>query len=187
MNTTTGDKVIPVPLEGNPAPPRAAVVVRAFSSTPVGHPVLSAAVGLATQHLLRTQVQRMVCDPHADDHVVAAAARQITAAEAACAVLIDRIDVWAATELAEPRTGVLHTETLGQLVERLAIGWTRWTLLDTTDTGADPSPARAAQARLALYQLNELVSAYDDLVTDLQTHRRCLPRFQTPTGPAATA
>ncbi|MGH3752471.1 MAG: hypothetical protein ACRDRP_07200 [Pseudonocardiaceae bacterium] len=85
MSTAISDKVIPVPLEGNAAPPRASVVVRAFSSTPVGHPVLTAAVGLATQHLLRTQAHQVACDPRTDDHVVAAATRQITAAEAACA------------------------------------------------------------------------------------------------------
>lgn len=186
MSTAIRDKVIPVSPGTNATPPRASVVVRAFSSTPTGHPVvLTAAIGLATQHLLRTQAHQVACDPHADDHVVAAATRQVNAAEAACAVLIDRIDVWAAPELPEPRAGVLHTETLGQLVNRLAIMWTRWKLLDTNDTGADTNPARAAQVQLAWHQLCELVTAYDDLVTDLQTYRRRLPRYRT--GPAATA
>lgn len=187
MITANSDKVVPVASSGNIALPRASVVVRAFSSTPIEHPVLTAAIGLATQHLLRTQAHQVACDRHADDHVVAAATRQVNAAEAACAVLIDRIDVWAATELPESRAAVLHTETLGQLVDRLAILWTRWKLLDSTDTGTDTSPARTAQVRLAWHQLGELVTAHDDLVTDLQTHRRRLPRYQTPTGPAATA
>lgn len=185
MSTTISDKVVAAGSSGDIALPRSSVVVRAFSSAPVEHPVLTAAIGLAAQHLLRTQAHQVTCDPHADDHVVAAATRQVNAADAACAVLIDRIDVWAATALSASRAGLLHTETLGQLVDRLAVLWTRWTLLDTADTGAVMNPARAAQVRLAWYQLGELATAYDDLMTDVQIHRRRLPLYQTPTGPQA--
>ncbi|SDC73947.1 hypothetical protein [Actinokineospora iranica] len=91
MSTAISDKAIPVPSGRNTTPPRASVVVGAFAATPVGHPVLTAAARLATQHRLRAQSHRLVCDPHADDHVVAAAARSVDAARA---VLIDWIDVW---------------------------------------------------------------------------------------------
>jgi hypothetical protein len=109
----------------------------------VEHPVLTPAAGLATQHRLRTEVRRLACDPLADDHVVAAATRSVNAAEVACAVLIDRIDVWAATALTESHTTVVHTESLGQLVDRLAELWMRWQLFDADDHSVDRVRGRA--------------------------------------------
>ncbi len=157
------------------------MVVRAFTTTPNDVDlVLTTAAGLAVQHRLRAEAHQLACDPYADDQAVAAATRAVNAVDAACAVLIDQVDVWAATALTESRTGFVHTETLGQLVDRVACVWMRWHLLD----GADRS-ARQARARVAFHQLGELAGAYDDLLTDLQTGRRRLPRYQTPTGPTA--
>ncbi|MFD2464185.1 DUF4254 domain-containing protein [Amycolatopsis samaneae] len=165
--------------------PRASAVVRAFGTTPPGgyrHPVLAVAVDLAAEHRLRAPAHRIVGDPHADDPVLAAAARTVRARDAACAVLIDRIDRWAATALPEGRAGVLHTESLGQLVGRLVTVWMRGQLLAEVRTAAsDP------WVRLAARQLGELARAYDDLVTDLLLGRRHLPVFQTPAGPAGMA
>ncbi len=169
---------------GLSTPPRASVLVRAFTSTPVGHPVLTAAAGLATHHWLRAEARHLVCDPHADEHVVAAATRSINSTDAARAVLIDRIDVWAVTSLAEHRTGRLHTETLGRLVDRVACAWMRWHLLDNADN--DAGVVHRAQVHLAWHQLGELATAYDDLVSDLRTGGRRLPRYHTPARPAAT-
>ncbi|MGY6657633.1 DUF4254 domain-containing protein [Amycolatopsis sp. TRM77291] len=168
-----------------PAPPRAAAVVRAFITVPPGgyqHPVLEAAAALATEHRSRAGLHRIVSDPQADDPTVAAAARTARSHAAACAVLIDRIDNWAATELAEGRAGVLHTESLGQLIDRMVTVWMRGQLLaDNHLDASDP------QVRIASAQLGELGRAYDDLVTDLRLGRRRLPTLQTPTGPAGMA
>ncbi|MGQ0841496.1 DUF4254 domain-containing protein [Actinokineospora sp.] len=183
MTTAIGDKVAAEPLDDHPTPPKANVVVRAFTSTPAEHPVLTPAAGLATHHWLRAEAQHLTCDPHADEHVVAAATRAINAADAARAVLIDRIDVWAATDLTEHRIGRLHTETLGQLVDRVACAWMRWHLLDNADN--DAGAVARAQIHLAWHQLGELATAYDDLLADLRTGSRCLPRYQTLAGPAA--
>lgn len=168
-----------------PAPPRAAAVVRAFTTVPPGgyqHPVLEAAAALAVEHRLRVGVLRILGDPRADDPEVAAAARTARSRDAACAVLIDRIDRWAATELVEGRAGVLHTESLGQLIDRMVTVWMRGELLaDARLDASDP------QVRVASAQLGELGRAYDDLVTDLRLGRRRLPTLQTPTGPAGMA
>jgi hypothetical protein len=165
--------------------PRAAAVVRAFGSIPAGgyrHPVLAAAAAMAAEHRLRASVHQIVSDPRAGDPIAAAAARTIRARDDACAVFIDCIDRWAATELAEGRAGMLHTESLGQLIGRLVTVWMRGQLLaDARMEVGDP------QVRIVSAQLGELGVAYDDLVTDLLLGRRRLPAWQTPTGPSGTA
>jgi hypothetical protein len=165
--------------------PRAVAVVRAFGTTPpggYGHPVLAVAAALAAEHRMRARAHEIVGDPRAEDPVLAAAARTVRARDAACAALADRIDGWAATAVTEGRVGVLHTETLGQLIGRLVTVWMRGQLLADTRAAADDP-----RVRLAARQLGELGRAYDDLVTDLLLGRRRLPVFQTPTGSAGMA
>jgi hypothetical protein len=168
---------------GYPGLPRSAMVVRAFynpAEVRDQHLVLTVAAKLAAEHRTRATASQLLHDPFADDHVVAGAARTITARNTACAVLIEQIDVWAAVAFGESRAPVLHTETLGQLVDRLATVWTRTHLLAAADT-----PAARVGARVALHQLGELSAAYDDLTIDLRAKRRRLPLYQTPTGPNA--
>lgn len=167
----------------NPGIPRSALVVRAFDNPAEvrdRHPVLTVAAKLAAEHRIRAKANKLLHDPFADDHVVAGAARTVTARNTACAVLIEQIDVWAAAAFGESRAPVLHTESLGQLVDRLATVWTRAHLL-----AADDTPSARLGTRVARHQLGELSSAYDDLITDLRATRRRLPRYQTPTGPNA--
>ncbi|WP_158894290.1 DUF4254 domain-containing protein [Amycolatopsis anabasis] len=137
---------------------------------------------LAVEHRARTAALRIIHDQAADDHMLAAAARTWTARETACAVLVDQLDRWAATHLPEAPAGVLHTETLGQLVDRLARVWMRSQLL--ADAG---QPATDPQVRVAAEQVSELCVAYDELVGDLVRGRRRLPKSQTPTGPGGIA
>jgi hypothetical protein len=64
----------------------------------------------------------------------------------------------------------LHTETLGSVVDRLAIAWVRSCRL------RDSSAAGGVElARMAVHQLGELACAYDDLVRDVLAGRRRLP------------
>lgn len=166
--------------------PRASIVVHALSHPSEAgdrHPVLVVAAKLAAEHQMRAQARQLTHDPYADDHMMAAAARTLAARETACAVLIEQIDLWAAVEFGESRATVLHTETLGQLVDRLAAVWTRSRLIAENATG----PAASTWARVALHQLSELCTGYDDLVTDVERGRRRLPIYQTPTGPDVVA
>lgn len=126
---------------------------------------------------MRVEAQQLVYDSHADDHMLAAAARTIASREAVCAALIEEIDLWAAVEFGKSRACVLHTETLGQLVDRLAVAWTRSGLRTEDD-----SPATRPGASLALRQLAELCTGYDDLIADLQCGRCRLPLYQTATN-----
>lgn len=161
--------------------PRASTVVRAFSHPSEAgdrHVVLAVAAKLAAEHQLRAQTRQLTHDPHADDHMTAGAARTLVARESTCAALIEQIDRWAAVEIGESRATVLHTETLGQLVDRLAAAWARSRLIANNATG----PAASTWARVALHQLGELCTGFDDLVTDVERGRRRLPVYQTPTG-----
>lgn len=164
---------------------RAVAIVRVFGTNPHGgdqHPVLVAAAALADQHRLRARAHRLIGAPDADERTVASAAYAVCAHDAACAVLINKIDRWVATELAECRTGVLHTHTLGQIVEQLAVVWTHGQrLAEARREVADP------QVRLASRQLGELSRAYDDLLADVIAGRRQLPVYQNSLGPAVAA
>lgn len=131
--------------------------------------VTSAAAALAAQHLLRRQARSGVTDMDAGDHVVAAAARAIAMTDTARAVLIAGIDLWASRNVVRRQDARLHTESLGRLIDRIAESWAGWQQL--TDSDED---------HLAVVQLSELCTAYDDLVDDLHTGRRQLPVHQTP-------
>lgn len=160
--------------------PRSSMVVRAFSNpgeVSDRHPVLSVAAKLAAEQWMRAEAQHLVHDPAADDHTVAAAARSIAARDTARAVLIEQIDVWAAWSYGDSRALVLHTESLGQLIDRLAAVWARSRLLVD-----NPSPAARPGASLALHQLAELCTGYDDLLIEVERGRRGLPLYQAPTG-----
>ncbi|MET9260519.1 DUF4254 domain-containing protein [Amycolatopsis sp. NPDC004079] len=170
---------------GQTSLPRAAAVVRAFETAPVGgygHPVLAGAAAMAAAHQMHASAFRIVGDPGADDTVRADAARAVRAHAVACAAVVRRIDRWAATTLPADRSGMLHTESLGQLVARMAA---------VRAHGRIPAGARArdhdARARRATAQLAELVCAFDDLATDLRLGRRRLPVRQTPDGPSGSA
>lgn len=167
-----------------PGVPRASALVRAWTAgNGDNHPLLSAAVPLAAQHRLAAEAHQLVQEGAADDHVVSAAARAINASRIARAVLIEQIDTWAMTRLPEPeRTAMLHTESLGQLVDRLAMAWMRWRLLEETAVVAPNPGVRTVEVRAALHQVAELSGAYDDLLTDLAGRRRRLPVWQISAG-----
>lgn len=162
--------------------PSACTVMRAFSHPTEmrdQHLVLAVAAKLATEHQMRAHAHHVIHDRHADDHVTAAAARTVAAHDTACAVLVDQIDRWAGTQVGASRAPLLHTESLGQLIDRLAIIWTRSCLVAEQGTGQTMS----VTARVVRRQLSELSAGYDDLIAEVQRGRRRLPRYQTPTGP----
>jgi mRNA-degrading endonuclease toxin of MazEF toxin-antitoxin module len=156
--------------------PRASLVVRAFSSpheASGGHPVLVLAANLGAEHQACAEAQRIISNPCSDDHVVAVALRAVHDHGVTRTVLAEQIDVWAAEQFGESSARLLHTEDLGQLVDRLAVLWA-WSRL----LAEDDDPAARDPAKLALHRLGELCIGYDDLVTDLLGGRRRLPIYQ---------
>jgi hypothetical protein len=161
--------------------PRSADLVWAFAE-PAGvdgehrHPVLAAAGRLARGHGDQWTAEDACRDPTADDHVVAATKRAIDAMNEARVAAVDAIDAWAADTVRGPAEAALHTETLGCLVDRLAVAWVRSQRMVER---ASAAPDGRDDARRALTMLAQLCDAYDDLARDLQEGRRRLPVWRS--------
>jgi hypothetical protein len=102
---------------------------------------------------------------------VARLKRRIDALNAARVALVEQIDIWTEGEVGHAGTGMLHTETLGSVVDRLAIGWVRAGNLAAA--GDQPFLARRAWR-----QFTELAQAYDGLVTEVAAGQRRLPLWR---------
>lgn len=154
--------------------PRSASIIEAFRN--VGcrdhphRPVLGIAHDLATHHQRQWEAEDVSRHREASADAVARAKRLIDELNARRVGLVERIDRWVAQEVRARTDCALHTETLGSVVDRLAIAWIR------TNTFIDTGDARD-RARLALRQLAELAEAYDDLVRDVAAGRRRLPEW----------
>lgn len=134
--------------------------------------VLSAAAALVANHGSQWLEEDVSRSPGAADHEVAASKRRIDALNSRRVVLVERIDAWVEAHPAPAAGAVLHTETLGSVVDRLAIAWVRAHNL-AADTAGD-----GGRALLAARQLEELAAAYDDLVRDVRAGRRRLPTWR---------
>ncbi|MDR7303507.1 DUF4254 domain-containing protein [Haloactinomyces albus] len=156
--------------------PRSASVIEAFrqvvSTDHSGQIVLDIANDLASQHRRQWHAEDVsrADDTSAED--VAACKQLIDELNARRVALVERIDAWAAQEIHSRADASLHTETLGSVIDRLAIAWVRTNnLINATDT--------RERARLALRQLAELADAYDDLVRDVVAGHRRLPAWRS--------
>jgi hypothetical protein len=90
--------------------------------------------------------------------------------------LIDQIDTWVEDRIRFDSSLSLHTETLGQLTDRLAVAWVRSRrMVDLSHR----RPGGQEDARRALALLTQLCDAYDDLVRDLREGRRRLPAWRS--------
>lgn len=154
--------------------PRSATLVDAFQTAGevvADDPVVQSAARLAAHH--RRQWEAEDDSRNAVDvHGVARAKRSIDQLNQHRVQLVERIDGWVAMRVASPDEASLHTETLGSVVDRLAIAWVR-----AQQLMALPSGSRD-RARLALRQLSELADAYDDLVRDVIAGQRRLPSWR---------
>ena len=155
--------------------PSAASVIEAFDGRPdavVPTPLLTLGVALARHHVRQWRAEDVSRTPHASDASVAAAKRLIDDLNARRVALVERVDAWV-EQVVDPVPGApLHTETVGSVVDRLAIAWVR---ARVAGRGTDDRQ----KAREALRQLGELANAYDDLVRDVATGRRRLPAWRS--------
>ncbi|MEV1321284.1 DUF4254 domain-containing protein [Micromonospora arborensis] len=135
---------------------------------------LHAASRLASQHREQWTAETVSRDPSADDHAVAAAKRLIDSLNATRVDLIGDIDSWVEQVVRAPDGGPLHTETIGSVIDRLAIAWVRWRRF--SETGRPDS--REVDPSLALQQFTELAEAFDVLVLDIHEGRRRVPRWR---------
>ncbi|MFK0244482.1 hypothetical protein ACIQUM_07275 [Amycolatopsis azurea] len=150
--------------------PTGRAVLLAFELSPAGaDPVLAAAHELALLHLAHADTARDLGD--ADDTLTAAVARTQPHRDRAIARQADLIDDHITRALPGPRSGSLHTETVGALIARLAHRWQYTQEMATL-------PTRDPRVRDASAALAELARAYDDLIDDVLCGRRYLPRHR---------
>jgi hypothetical protein len=126
---------------------------------------------LAANHQRQWEAEDSCRDEAAALSDIGEAKRQIDRLNARRVSLVERIDQVIGTRI-QVATGLsLHTETLGSVVDRLAIAWVRTDRLSS-------DPLQRDRARAALRQLNELATAYDDLVRDIAGGLRRLPDWR---------
>ncbi|MEC3980838.1 DUF4254 domain-containing protein [Amycolatopsis sp. H20-H5] len=132
---------------------------------PGPHPVLAIGVRLGAQHRRQWAAEDRSRRPGASDGELAATKRMIDQLNGLRAGCVDEIDTWCDRALpAGPAEAPLHTETVGSVIDRLAIAVVRAEHLMT---------GRAAA------QLGELAHAYSVLVADLAAGRRRVPSWRT--------
>jgi hypothetical protein len=158
------------------AVPRSASIIEAFlDPTTRDHPgqiILDIGHDLAVQHQQQWEAEDVSRAPDSSTEDVAASKRLIDGLNTRRVTLVEQIDTWAAHEVPSRAEASLHTETLGSVVDRLAIAWVRAnSLINTTDA--------RDRARLALRQLAELADAYDDLIRDVAAGHRRLPTWRS--------
>ncbi len=155
--------------------PRSASIIEAFrDTTSRAHPgqcVLDTANNLAAHHQRQWHAEDASRAPDSSAEDIAASKRLIDELNARRVALVEQIDTWVAREIYSRADASLHTETLGSVVDRLAIAWVRAnSLINTTDA--------RDRAGLALRQLAELADAYDDLIHDVAAGHRRLPAWR---------
>ena len=137
--------------------------------------ILAGVARLVAHHGEQWTAELVSRDPAADDGDVARSKRRIDALNMVRSELVDAIDRWVADHVAMSPDTPLHTETLGSVVDRLAIAWVRAQRL-----AADGSPStESGRARRALEQWVQLVQAYEDLVVEVVAGQRRLPSWRT--------
>jgi hypothetical protein len=156
--------------------PTSSAMIDAFNnglrSATDGGLILATAAALAMHHQRQWAAEDVSRDTD-DISVIAQAKRQIDELNRDRITLVSRIDAWVDEHLAVPArdSAALHTETVGSVIDRLAISWVRAHRLGHVE---DDARAEAA-SKLALRQLGELACAYDDLVRDVLAGTRRLP------------
>ena len=152
-------------------------ILRAFAAEQPAedHPMLVVVAVLARRHQERAEALHTARETQANDAVLAAGTRLLMDCAHARATLIEQIDRWAAETVPEPPTAaLLHTETLGRLVDRMAMTWTHWQRLHQRVPASRRRPV-GHHAQAAMDEVAALSHAYDDLLVDLRCGRRRLP------------
>lgn len=156
--------------------PRSASIIEAFrGSTNLDLSrafVLGIACTLAGLHQQQWDAEDTSRTPGAPAEDVAASKQHIDDLNARRVLLVEQIDTWAVDVIhSRAEEASLHTETLGSVVDRLAIAWVR--------ANSVSKAGNRERARLALRQLMELADAYDDLVRDIGAGHRRLPTWRS--------
>lgn len=156
--------------------PTAASIIEAFRDTADGEDpgqrVLTTSRELAAHHQRQWFAEDASRAAGASAEDIAVCKRLIDDLNARRVALVEQIDEWVGSQIRSGADASLYTETLGSVVDRLAIAWVRANNLAGSSTGRD-------EAGVALRQLAELAGAYDDLVGDVAAGHRRLPAWRS--------
>lgn len=151
--------------------PDSDLILRSFRRTPEpdlpGAEFLEAAHGLAAVHERRYGLSIARREPGLSDQYVVAYMHKIDEIDTARAELVIAIDGWASRH-SPLQALVVHTETVGTVVDRMA-------QLFVAMNAVDPQ-ANSEAAHRSCTQLAELAAAYDDLSADIVAGHRRVPR-----------
>lgn len=116
------------PLAAHPAIPTAATLLVAFdrvegSSPPLTVPEVAGA--LAVVHRLQWQAENDCRGPAATVELIAATKQLIDSLNHRRVKLVESVDRWATRHVPQSADATLHTETLGSVIDRLAIASVR--------------------------------------------------------------
>lgn len=152
--------------------PSSAELLASFeTSQSSSDPVIDIAQRLLRHHTAQWQAEDRSRASADDDSVLAATKREIDQMNTARTRLVDSINTCVAEHVRQDSTAVLHTETLGSVIDRICIASVRSTQLQQI-------PNAKSRARLADQQLRELTTAYDQLVKELLEGTRRVPAWK---------
>lgn len=153
--------------------PESSLIMRAFTGdlcVDRDDGILAAAGHLAATHQRQWVAEDACRLPGAPVEEVGRLKRRIDELNARRTGLVEQIDIWAEERVRRSGDALLHTETLGSVIDRLAIAWVRAGSLDMAGD--------RLRARLARRQLAELAEAYDGLVREVAAGCRRLPAWR---------
>ena len=147
-----------------------------LASFETGHfsngPVIDIAQRLLRHHTAQWKAEDRSRASADDDSVLAVTKREIDQLNMVRTRLVDSINAWVADHVRQDSAAVLHTETLGSVIDRICIASVRSNQLHQI-------PHEKSRARLADQQLRELTIAYDQLVKEMLEGTRRVPAWRT--------
>lgn len=160
--------------------PDAALLVQAFRGIVdpdfAGLCVLDAARSLAICHCRRRIANRAVQVSGASDRYVAACWRVVTEIDNYRTELMRQIDGWVIRRVWCNHDGTsLHTETIGAVIDRLAMEWARADDIVRCTDNDGAGRHTDDRAHTAMWRCAELRDAYNDLAEEIIVGRRRLP------------
>jgi len=161
------------PLAAHTAMPTATTLLVAFDTGEGSGPPLTVpevAGTLAVVHRRQWQAENDCRGPAATVELIAATKQLIDSLNHRRVELVESVDRWAAQHVPQSAGATLHTETLGSVIDRLAIASVRAANLAVQ--------GEVERAYLACEQLFELGTAYDSLLDDVRAGRRRVPSWR---------
>ncbi|MBS2533095.1 DUF4254 domain-containing protein [Catenulispora sp. NF23] len=178
-----GERGWPVSESGVDVLPGGKAIIEGFGApwdsaqTADGCPLLKVARELGGHHLRQWEAEDLSRISRNDAAALAGLKRVIDDMNMRRSGFIDEVDDWVAEHVRQADDAPLHTETLGSIVDRLAIAWVRCQKLGAKESAFEDS-VQTRRSRLATRQLAELGEAYDVLLGDVGSRRRRIPDWR---------